>query len=96
VHWDQALPATGPVRPPAPGLCPRGGDQESAHRDRVDVIKSIQDGTSASYLVGRLSAHAAAVQVGFKRPTWTAPQDVAALALALERRYTGALVVQQP
>ena len=31
-------------------------------------------------IAGRLSAHAAAVQAGFRRPTWTAPDDPETLA----------------
>jgi hypothetical protein len=75
------------------------------------VKSSSQGGNSESYLVGRLkrdhedlaqeviegrlSAHAAAVQAGIKRATWTAPQDVDALAQALERRYPGTFVKVQ-
>ncbi len=40
-------------------------------------------------IAGRLSAHAAAVQAGFRKPTWTAPADPERLAAAVERRFPG-------
>lgn len=40
-------------------------------------------------VAGALSAHAAAVQAGIRRPTWTAPADPERLAEAVERRFPG-------
>jgi hypothetical protein len=70
--------------------------------NNADVVTITDRGNSESYLVGRLkrdhpaladdviagrlSAHAAAVQAGIKKQTWTAPQDVDAFAKAIERR----------
>lgn len=72
---------------------------------KVDVINNHDGGTSTDYIAGRLkrdnpdlaadviagrlSAHAAAVQAGIRRPTWTAPADPERLAVAVERRFPG-------
>jgi len=40
-------------------------------------------------VAGVLSAHAAAVQSGIRRATWTAPSDPARLAQAIERKFPG-------
>lgn len=44
---------------------------------------------AADVIAGRLSAHAAAVQAGIRKPTWTAPADPERLAQAIERRFPG-------
>lgn len=38
---------------------------------------------------GEISAHAAAVQAGIRKPTWTAPADPERLAQAIEKRFPG-------
>lgn len=38
---------------------------------------------------GELSANAAAIQAGFRKPTWTAPADPERLAAAVSRRFPG-------
>jgi hypothetical protein len=49
-------------------------------RDRPDL--------AAEVVAGRMSAHAAAIAAGFRRKTWTAPDDVELLAAAIAKRYT--------
>ena len=55
-------------------------------RDRPDLADEV--------IAGRISAHAAAVQAGFRRQTWNAPADPEALALAIERRLPGYRLVR--
>lgn len=55
-------------------------------RDRPDLAEQV--------VAGALSAHAAAVQAGFRRATWSAPADPEALAKAIERRYPGLKLVR--
>lgn len=81
-----------------------GGDRKSAAaRDQVGNTKLI--GATRDYNLARLdrdapelaqavrrgemSANAAAVQAGFRKPTWTAPADPERLAEAIERRFPG-------
>jgi hypothetical protein len=100
---ERGAPANGLAQDVRPVV--KNGEVGKGRPNRFDVIKPNQGGTSEAYLIarlkrdmpdlaqeviaGRLSAHAAAVQAGIKRATWTAPQDVDALAQALERRYPG-------
>ena len=44
----------------------------------------------ARVLARQLSPHAAMVEAGFRRPTWTVPVEPSALIAALRRRYTPA------
>jgi hypothetical protein len=44
---------------------------------------------AADVIAGRISAHAAAVQAGIRKPTWTAPADPERLAQAIEKRFPG-------
>lgn len=71
----------------------------------VGNVNSFEEANSATYalrrlkrdnpelaeqvVAGALSAHAAAVQAGFRKPTWTAPADPERLAEAVERRFPG-------
>lgn len=50
-------------------------------RDRPDLAEKV--------VAGALSAHAAAVEAGFRAPTWTAPADPIRLAEAIERKFPG-------
>jgi hypothetical protein len=50
-------------------------------RDRPDL--------AAQVVAGTLSAHAAAVQAGFRKSTWSAPTEINALRAAVQRRYPG-------
>jgi hypothetical protein len=50
-------------------------------RDRPDLAEQVTAGT--------LSAHAAAIQAGFRYATWSAPVDVDALRVAIRKRYPG-------
>jgi hypothetical protein len=42
---------------------------------------------AAEVIAGRISAHAAAVQAGIRKATWTAPADPERLAAAVEKRF---------
>jgi len=81
-----------------------GGDRKSAQRDQSDNV-TLKRGNSESYLrrrlardrpdlyervnAGELSAHAAAIEAGFRKPTVTVPVDSAEAAVrALARRFT--------
>jgi hypothetical protein len=75
------------------------------HAGGVDIVKSSEGGNAPTYalrrlkrdnpelaeevMAGRLSAHAAAVQAGFRKATWSAPCDPRLLEIALERKYPG-------
>jgi len=48
----------------------------------------------AKVMSGDLSANAAAIQAGFRRKTWTAPDDAELLAQAIARRYPGWTMVR--
>lgn len=71
--------------------------------DQGNNVTLIQRGNSETYTIarlrrdapeladavvrGELSANAAAIKAGFRKPTWTAPADPVRLADALQRRY---------
>jgi hypothetical protein len=55
----------------------------------VARLKRDHPALAEEVIAGRLSAHAAAVQAGFRKPTWTAPADPERLAAAVERRFPG-------
>ncbi len=58
--------------------------------DRVVArLKHEHETLAEDVIAGRISAHAAAVQAGFRKPTWTAPADPERLAAAVERRFPG-------
>jgi hypothetical protein len=73
------------------------------HAVGVDIVKSSEGGNAPTYalrrlkrdnpelaeevMAGRLSAHAAAVQAGFRQATWSAPVDPGLLLIALARKY---------
>ena len=44
---------------------------------------------AADVIAGRISAHAAAVKAGIRKPTWTAPDDPQRLADRILERYPG-------
>lgn len=50
----------------------------------------------AEVLAGNLTAHAAMIQAGFRRPTMTVPVDPAAVARALRKRFTGGSLFRGP
>ncbi len=80
-------PVAGPKEGGTPtkfvGLSTGGTDRKVARlkRDHPDLADDV--------IAGRLSAHAAAVQAGIRRPTWTAPADPERLAQAIERKFPG-------
>lgn len=75
------------------------------HYDGVRNAKSSKSSDTATYLLRRLkrddpalaervvrgevSAHAAAVEAGIRKPTWTAPDDPQRLADRIRERYPG-------
>jgi hypothetical protein len=61
----------------------RGADYTVARLDR-DLPELAQ-----AVRRGEITANAAAVQAGFRKPTWTAPADPERLAQAIEKRFPG-------
>lgn len=99
---ELGAPANGAAADAAPtprrGAVGRGRDRSDVvrpnkHGNAVDAIagrlKRDNPELAADVIAGRLSAHAAAVQAGIRKPTWTAPADPERLAEAIERRFPG-------
>jgi hypothetical protein len=72
---------------------PRGRGSNSTNALRR--LKRDRPELAAQVLAGELSAHAAAVQAGFRKSTWSAPTDVNELRVAIERRYPGYTIERQ-
>jgi len=74
---------------------PLKGEQHSplgkgASVDRtVAKLKRDNPALAAQVIAGQISAHAAAIEAGFRKPTWTAPADPERLAAAIVKRYPG-------
>lgn len=87
--------AAADARKVAPTGRPKKGEQRTPlgkgnSVDRVSAqLKANNPDLAAEVIAGRLSAHAAAVQAGIRKPTWTAPADPERLAEAVERRFPG-------
>jgi hypothetical protein len=80
------------------------GERTDLHSNRSEVDADRHQGTTRAYTVARLaterpdlyervksgdmSAHAAAIVAGFRRPSMTVPTDVPGLARALRRRLS--------
>ncbi len=85
------------VAPPKRGDVGRGRDRSSIGQpnggnsiERIaGRLKRDNPELADDVIAGRLSAHAAAVQAGIRRPTWTAPADPERLAEAIERKFPG-------
>lgn len=64
---------------------PTGTSEKAAirrlNKDRPDLLKQVKS--------GKLSAHAAMIQAGFRQKSLTVPADVAKAARALKRHFTG-------
>lgn len=96
---ELGAPANGAAADAAPRKAspgrPRKTDNvsNSEHGNSVEYIagrlKRDNPELAADVIAGRLSAHAAAVQAGIRKPTWTAPADPERLAQAIERRFPG-------
>lgn len=87
--------AAADARPVAAPGRPRKGEQRTPlgkgnSVDRLSARLQVEKPElAADVIAGRLSAHAAAVQAGIRKPTWTAPADPERLAEAIERRFPG-------
>lgn len=62
----------------------------------IDRVKRDAPQFADAVLAGKMSPHAALVEAGIRRKTWTAPCDVDELAKAIERRYPGMALLRLP
>jgi hypothetical protein len=86
--------ADAPVARSKPGRPPKEStkfvDISTGGTDRsVARLKRDHPALAEEVIAGRISAHAAAVQAGFRKPTWTAPADPERLAQAIDKRLPG-------
>lgn len=85
-----AVEAAGPVgRPDAGNLRNTKVEESDTATYALRRLKRDNPELAEQVVAGVLSAHAAAVQAGFRKPTWTAPADPERLAEAVERRFPG-------
>lgn len=92
--------ADAPIRRAKPGRLPNADIvSNSAHGNSTEYIagrlKRDNPELAADVIAGRISAHAAAVQAGIRKPTWTAPVDAERLAERIRERYPGWVMVKE-